>query len=133
MRLCHGLVLMLLSGGAYAASGSWSADDTGPGISWRGVAASSPPLAPSGAVPAQASIREVVWRFQLLNPSPDGLRVKLCTPQRCIWLGSAHGRSNALSGTPAGAPLRFVYHVEGKGVLYPPLRVTSNQVIVNYQ
>ncbi|MFS7182219.1 flagellar protein FlhE, partial [Serratia proteamaculans] len=61
------------------------------------------------------------------------MQVQLCTLSRCIVLGGGSGSSTGLQGEPANAELRFVYYVQARGSLNPPLRVISNQVIVNYQ
>ncbi|MCX2957564.1 MAG: flagellar protein FlhE [Serratia symbiotica] len=34
---------------------------------------------------------------------------------------------------PPNSPFRFIYYVQSRGGLNPPLRVIGNQVIVNYE
>lgn len=126
-------LLMIFSSSASAAGGSWSADSTGATLNHKGVSVTSRPLSPSVGIPAGATIQDVVWRYQLLNPAPAGLAVQLCSPQRCFWLDSANGQSSALQGESAASPLTMTLQIPGKGVIYPPVRVVSQQVIVNYR
>lgn len=118
---------MLVSAGG---SGAWQASGVGAALSHRGVVMNSAPL----KAPAHVSgtITMIAWRYQLLMPEPTGLKGKLCSPSRCILLDGPSGTTRELSGIQANQPLVFVWEVAGKGRLYPPLRVSSNQVIVNY-
>lgn len=131
--LLIGLALLIPTAG-YAAPGSWAADDTGVTLTLRGRVASSNPLrAPTGAALGQELIATVGWRYRILGPTPAGLQVKLCAVARCMAIEGESGQSRGLAGEAANSDLRFVFSVEGKGALNPPLRVISNQVIVNYQ
>lgn len=124
-------VLLLVPGLCQAVASSWSASDIGPGIGNRGVQASSRPLSPRQ--PVQGAINQIAWRYQLASPAPAGLQVKLCSSSRCTPLEGGSGVTSGLTNVAAGETLRFVYLVEGKGRLFPPLRVVSNGVMVNYQ
>lgn len=132
-RLMFMGLLLTLPLAVNATGGSWSADSTGATLSHKGVSVSSRTLIPPVAIPAGAVIQDVVWRYQLLNPAPAGLAVQLCSPNRCFWLDSANGQSAALQGESAAVPLTMSLHIPGKGVVYPPVRVVSQQVIVNYR
>jgi len=124
-------LLMLLPGISLAAGGAWHASATGPGLQNRGVQASSRPLAPSEAV--SGAITEVAWRYVLSTPAPAGLQVRLCAENRCVPIEGGSGSTRGLSNVAAGETLRFIYHVEGKGRVFPIVRVVSNEVMVNYQ
>lgn len=126
------LLLLLLPLFAHASGGGdWQNSAVGATLNYRGTEASSVPLKPPMAV--RGTITLIAWRYRLLTPEPTGLVVKLCSESRCTELDGPSGTTRALAGEPAGQPLRFVWYVSGRGGLYPPVRVTSNQVIVNYQ
>jgi len=114
-----------------AGEGSWQASSIGITLSNRGVAASSRPL--SSPEPVSGLMTLVVWRYQLIGPTPAGLRVRLCSQTRCTELDGESGTTQALNGVPAVEPLRFIWEVPGGGRLIPALKVQSNQVIVNYR
>ncbi|MFN2992896.1 hypothetical protein ALQ63_01286 [Serratia plymuthica] len=134
MKHCLPLLCLLAPLGAQAVSGSWVADSVGATLEYGGVRGESPGLRTPYALPdPNARITSVSWRYRLLATEPAGLQVQLCTLTRCIALGGGSGSSNGLNGEPANAELRFVYYVQARGGLNPPLRVIGNQVIVNYQ
>ncbi|WHP81437.1 flagellar protein FlhE [Edwardsiella anguillarum] len=127
------LAILLAPWAAQAGGGSWSADGNGRILSQKGMASNQPPLAPpAGSVPAAAAIDDVVWQITLLSPAPDGLNLQLCSARRCMALDGLSGRSAGLNGESAAVPLRLVMWVAGKGTIYPPINVVSQQVIVNY-
>src|SRR5690606_33119417 len=129
-------LLLLLCGApaAQAVSGSWTADALGATLSHGGISAQSSALRPPNVLPSdKARIVSVSWRYLLTSPPPAGLQVQLCIPGRCIPLAGASGTTRALQGEAASSELRFSYFVQTRGALFPPLRVLSNQVIVNYQ
>lgn len=129
-------LLLLLCGApaAQAVSGSWAADALGATLSHGGISAQSSALRPPNALPDdRARIVSVSWRYLLTSPPPAGLQVQLCIPGRCVALAGASGTTQAFAGAPAASELRFGYVVQTRGALFPPLRVLSNQVIVNYQ
>lgn len=127
-------LLWLVAASAQAVSGSWVADDVGVSLGQGGVQLASPSLRPPNALPdANARITSVSWRYQLASTAPAGLQVQLCMPSRCIALDGGRGRSDALQGALANSEFRFVYSIDTRGTVFPPLRVLSNQVIVNYQ
>lgn len=116
---------------AYAAgSGAWQASGMGATLSQRGIVANSSALHASDSVSGTMTL--IAWRYQLMTPEPAGLRVKLCSPNRCVVLDGPAGTTRGLAGISASQPLFFTWEVPGRGSFYPPLRVSSNQVIVNY-
>ncbi|QLK60903.1 flagellar protein FlhE [Enterobacteriaceae bacterium Kacie_13] len=131
-------LLLCVSGQVLAASGSWSDSQRGVTLQNRGVMASSVALAASEGSPVRqrdsATITTVSWKYALMGPRPAGLEVKLCnTMNRCVALDADSGQTRSFYGQAASSPMRFIYFVPGKGAMNPPLRVLSNQVIVNYQ
>lgn len=133
MKTSLPLLLLLAPLASQAASGSWAADATGVMLERGGVRDESPSLRAANLPAADARVTSVSWRYQLLAAAPAGLQVQLCTSSQCLPLGAGSGRSEAFNGIPAGSEFRFVYYVQSRGVLNPPLRAISNQVIVNYQ
>lgn len=131
MRRALLAMLMLLPLFACATDGAWNASATGPALGNRGIQASSAPLVPGSAV--QGAMTLVYWRYELNGPAPAGLRVRLCSPDRCVALEGASGATRGLSNVTAGAPLRFIFGVEGSGRMKTVLRVISSEVMVNYQ
>lgn len=131
-------LLMFVSGSVLAVSGSWSDTQRGVTLQNRGVMASSAALsAGEGAAVRQrapATITTVSWKYELMGPRPAGLQVKLCnTVNRCVALDADSGQTKSFYGQAALSPMRLIYFVPGRGAMNPPLRVLSNQVIVNYQ
>lgn len=133
MKACFSLWLLLSPLAALAASGSWVADASGVTLERGGVRDESPYLRAPNPPAANTRVTSVSWRYQLLSAEPAGLQVQLCTPRRCLPLGAGSGRSEAFNGLPADSEFRFVYYVQARGALNPPLRAISNQVIVNYE
>ncbi|HFU8668141.1 TPA: flagellar protein FlhE, partial [Escherichia coli] len=78
-------------------------------------------------------LQQCPWRYQLIGPTPSGLRVRLCSQSRCVELEGQSGTTVAFSGIAAAEPLRFIWEVPGGGRLIPPLKVQRNEVIVNYR
>lgn len=114
-----------------AGEGSWQASHTGITLNYRGIAASSAPLAPRQ--PVQGSITNIGWRYELNGPIPAGLRVRLCSLSRCSELEGASGQTSAFSQVSAAEPFRYIWEVPGGGRLIPALKVQSIQIIVNYR
>jgi flagellar protein FlhE len=134
MKRLLALIFLLSPLSAQAISGSWVADSVGTTLEYGGERGESPGLRAPNALPdGNARITSVSWRYQLLAGEPAGMQAQLCTLTRCIALGGGSGSSTGLQGEPANAELRFVYYVQARGSLNPPLRVISNQVIVNYE
>lgn len=131
MRLLPIALLLLPLFAQAAGEGSWQASAMGITLGNRGVVASSRPLSPSQ--PLRGVMTLVAWRYELNGPTPGGLVVKLCARTRCVPVEGQSGTTRALSNVAADEPLRFVWEVPGGGRLFPPLRVRSNQVIVNYK
>lgn len=128
----HWLWILLFPLMAQAAGeGTWQASSIGITLSNRGVSASSRQL--SASEPVSGLMTLVVWRYQLIGPTPAGLLVRLCSQTRCTELDGESGTTRAFTGVPAIEPLRFVWEVPGGGRLIPALKVQSNEVIVNYR
>lgn len=126
------LLLLLLPLFAQASGeGAWQASSIGVTLNQRGVVASSRVLA--SPQPVSGVMTLVAWRYELIGPTPGGLLVKLCSQTRCVPIEGQNGTTRGLTNVAAGEPLRFVWEVPGGGKLFPPLRVLSNQVIVNYR
>lgn len=87
----------------------------------------------SASFPTTTLITQVAWRYQLIGPTPVGLRVRLCSQSRCVELEGQSGTTVAFSGVPATETLRYIWEVSGGGRLIPPLKVQRNEVIVNYR
>ena len=113
-----------------AGEGMWQASSFGITLHHRGESMSSTPLA--ARQPVSGVMTLVAWRYQLIGPTPTGLRVRLCSQSRCVELDGQSGTTVAFSGVPALEPLRFIWEVPGGGRLIPPLKVQLNEVIVNY-
>lgn len=124
-------VLWLPLAAQAAGDGMWQASSIGITLSNRGVAASSRPL--NASEPISGLMTLVVWRYQLIGPTPAGLRVRLCSQTRCTELDGESGTTHAFNNVPAIEPLRFIWEVPGGGRLIPALKVQSNSVIVNYR
>lgn len=134
MKHCLSALLLLMPLFAKAVSGSWVAEGPGVMLEQGGMRDESAELRAPNALPdANARITRVSWRYRLLSAEPAGLQVQLCTLNRCILLGSGSGSTTGLQGEPANSPFRFIYYVQSRGGLNPPLRVIGNQVIVNYE
>ncbi|MBU9812213.1 flagellar protein FlhE [Rahnella sp. C60] len=131
-------LLTALSLPALAASGTWSDTQRGVVLQNRGVMMSSGALAPPASAPVRSSgsatITTLSWKYEVLGTRPAGLQVKLCnTLNHCVSLEAEGGVTKSFYGQTATSPLRFVYFVPGGGAMNTPLRVMSNQVIVNYR
>lgn len=114
-----------------AGEGMWQASSAGVTLNHRGESMSSAPL--SSRQSASGLMTLVAWRYQLIGPTPAGLRVRLCSQSRCVELDGQSGSTVAFSDIPAAEPLRFIWEVPGGGRLIPPLKVQRNEVIVNYR
>jgi flagellar protein FlhE len=133
-----GLGVSLIPGTARAASGSWQASQRGVSVEQRQqLVASAPLVAPSlsASLPLEhAVITGLSWRYQLFSPAPAQLQVQLCSSQkRCLSLAGALGTTHLFDGQSAQSSFYFAYQVPGKGVIFPTLRVVSEQLIVNYR
>lgn len=132
------MMLTILSLPAVAATGSWSDTQRGVVLQNRGVMMSSGVLAAANTSPVRkrpdATITTVSWKYELLGAMPAGMQVKLCNSvNHCVGLDAGGGVTKSFYGQPAISPLRFIYFVAGAGAMNTPLRVISNQVIVNYR
>lgn len=125
------LLLLLPLFAQSSGEGAWQASSIGVTLNQRGVVASSRVLA--SPQPVSGVMTLVAWRYELIGPTPGGLLVKLCSQTRCVPIEGQNGTTRGLTNVAAGEPLRFVWEVPGGGKLFPPLRVLSNQVIVNYR
>lgn len=133
MRICLWGLLLLIPLSCLAVSGSWSADVAGVTLQQSGVRDRSPPLRTASSLANNTRITRVSWRYLLLSPAPAGLQVELCTSGSCLALEAGSGHSAHFQGIPADTEFYFTYYVHSRGVLNPPLRVLSNQLIVNYE
>ncbi len=113
------------------AAGAWQASSAGPGMINRGMQAASPAL--TSPEPVSGVMTEVEWRYVLTGPAPGDLRVHLCAESRCVAIDGASGTTKGLTNVSASESLHFVYGIVGKGRLNQPLRVLSNEVMVNYR
>lgn len=130
MKILLAMLLFPLMAQA-AGEGMWQASSAGVTLNHRGESMSSAPL--SSRHSASGLMTLVAWRYQLIGPTPAGLRVRLCSQSRCVELDGQSGSTVAFSGIPAAEPLRFIWEVPGGGRLIPPLKVQRNEVIVNYR
>ncbi len=118
-------LLVLLAQGVQAA-GSWVAEAPALRAAVVGRETASEALSPPAGT--EGRIREVRWRFE--TPSGQAWHGRLCHPAGCVALPARRGRSEALAGLPAEAPLRFRFSpITGQA----PLVVEGLQVIVNYR
>lgn len=83
-----------------AGEGMWQASSVGVTLNHRGESMSSAPL--STRQPAAGLMTLVAWRYQLIGPTPAGLRVRLCSQSRCVELEGQSGTTVAFSGIPHG-------------------------------
>lgn len=137
-HISKGLVMMFFAASALAAPGSWSDSKQGITLQNRGQMVSAPALSPPANAPVMQSPSAIIdtlsWRYSLLGPVPAGLQVQLCSSNnRCQPLDAAQGQTRNFFGQSAQTSFRLVFGVEGKGRLNPPLRVVSQQVVVNYR
>ncbi|SRH73740.1 flagellar protein FlhE [Shigella flexneri 2a] len=79
-----------------AGEGMWQASSVGITLNHRGESMSSAPL--SARQPASGLMTLVAWRYQLIGPTPAGLRVRLCSQSRCVELEGQSGTTVAFSG-----------------------------------
>lgn len=133
MKACFPLLLLLVPLTGLAVSGSWVADAEGVTLERGGVRDKSPSLRPVTPPAGNARVTSVSWRYQLLSGEPAGLQVQLCSASRCLPLSAGTGRSDVFNGFAADSEFRFIYYVQARGALNPPLRALGNQVIVNYE
>lgn len=82
-----------------AGEGMWQASSVGITLNHRGESMSSAPL--STRQPASGLMTLVAWRYQLIGPTPSGLRVRLCSQSRCVELEGQSGTTVAFSGIAA--------------------------------
>ncbi|WP_261373147.1 flagellar protein FlhE [Yersinia bercovieri] len=116
---------------ASAVSGSWSGSAAGGVVSVGGQTLASRPLTP--AFPPGATLHRIAWRITLLSAAPPGLQIKLCSQKSCILLDSLSGQKSLDTSFTAQGPFYFIYSVESRGQLFPPLNVVSNQLTINYR
>ncbi len=77
-----------------AGEGMWQASSVGITLNHRGESMSSAPL--STRQPASGLMTLVAWRYQLIGPTPSGLRVRLCSQSRCVELEGAERNHRGL-------------------------------------
>lgn len=132
MRSVLGVMMLTLPLLANAAAeGAWQASGMGITLHNRGVSASSSVLSPPPSAYGLMTI--VSWSYTPIGPTPANLLVRLCSQSRCVELDGESGSTRAFTGVPAIEPMHFVWDVPGGGRMYPPLKILSNRVIVNYK
>lgn len=124
------LSILLLPVAASAVTGSWSGFSVGGSVSVGNQLLSSRRL--DVTLPAEAIVNSLAWRITLLSPAPPGLQVKLCSQDICILLDSLTGHSTVNSLRTMRGPFYFIYSVNGRGQLIPPLSVVKNELTINY-
>ncbi|MFT8211216.1 MAG: flagellar protein FlhE [Symbiopectobacterium sp.] len=129
------LLLVLAPLTVYAAQGGWNASKSGVMLTYRGQLFNSSPLAPTPAqgVKTDNVITVVYWRYTVDGVYDPGLRVKLCTVQRCAEIEGGSGQTQAFRGLPATSEFRFTYFLEGKGCVYRPIDIRQVEIAVNYE
>ncbi|MBK4716737.1 MULTISPECIES: flagellar protein FlhE [Tenebrionibacter/Tenebrionicola group] len=118
---------------AQAASGAWSRESGGILLNVGSQTMSGPLLTPNGPIPASASITRISWRITLLNPPPPGLQIKLCTQARCVALDALAGQRALPAAMKPDDGFRFIYAVNARGQLRPPVNVVRQHLTVNYR
>ncbi len=129
------LLLVLLPLTVSAGQGGWNASKSGAMLTYRGQLFNSAPLAPTpeqGVKPDNV-ITVVYWRYAIDGVYDPGLRVKLCTVQRCAEIEGGSGQTLAFRGLPATSEFRFTYFLEGKGRVYRPIDIRRVEIAVNYE
>lgn len=99
-----------------AGEGMWQASSVGITLNHRGESMSSAPL--STRQPASGLMTLVAWRYQLIGPTPSGLRVRLCSQSRCVELEGQSGTTVAFCRTVAiylGSARRWAVNSTAKG------------------
>jgi flagellar protein FlhE len=74
---------------AQAAGGAWQASSMGITSITVVRSMSSRPLSPSQ--PVHGLMTLVAWRYELIGPTPAGLRVRLCSQTRCVQIEGQSG------------------------------------------
>ena len=126
-------LLLLLPLPVLATSGAWSGKSHGGIVSRGQQILVSHPLTPPAGLSARAITTRIQWRITLLAPPPLALRIKLCTPERCLPLPGLSGKLNQQLQLSPHGPFRFIYSVQHKGQLMPALNVVSNQLTISYR
>lgn len=128
------LMAMLLTHPVQASmSGSWSKDSVGGHVDMGRQPLTSQALRPSGFVPVNATATRIHWQISLLNAPPAELKIQLCHSQSCEQLHGLSGEFTPQVPWPASDTYYFVYTVNTKGQLRPPLRVIRNMLTLNYK
>lgn len=129
------LALLLAPLAVSAGQGGWNASKSGVSLTYRGQLFNSAPLAPNPiqGVSPQNSITVVYWRYAVDGIYDPGLRVKLCTVQRCADIDGGSGETQAFRGLPATSEFRFTYFLEGKGRVDRPIDIRQVEIAVNYE
>ncbi|XKE45399.1 flagellar protein FlhE [Halomonas organivorans] len=127
-RLIRGLTLcgLVLTAGTAQAAGSWVATAPPVRVAMADREAASAALVPGDGTAGR--IAEVRWRYR--RPAGAAIRARLCHPGGCMLLPDQRGRSEALAGLAAEAPLRFRFSLAPGQA---PITVQGLQVIVNYR
>ncbi|QLA68093.1 flagellar protein FlhE [Enterobacter pasteurii] len=128
------LVLLSLPTTTWAATGAWSDKAAGGVVSvGKQLLVGRSLHAPSHQIPASARVTRLSWRIQLLSPPPPGLQIKLCGETSCLPLPALAGEIAPSMKLPATGDFHFIYIVNYKGQLTPPLNVVNNTLTLNYR
>ncbi|WP_080673323.1 flagellar protein FlhE [Serratia fonticola] len=128
------LTILLLSGSAPASmTGSWSRDSVGGHVSVGFQPLSSNALIPPAFIPTNAKATRIHWHISLLSSPLAGLKIQLCHSQGCEQLHGLRGEFTPQSPWPANDTYYFVYTVNTRGQLRPPLQVIRNELTINYK
>ncbi|WP_218314123.1 flagellar protein FlhE [Halomonas sp. 18071143] len=121
------LAVMALSQPTEAA-GSWVAEVQGVRVTMAEREVRSAPLVAPTAVPGDATLAEVSWRYRL--PPGEAVRAWLCQGEACTALSGERGTTRAFSGGRVHEPLHFRF------ALMPGhkrmIQVQGLQLIANY-
>ncbi len=110
------------------AAGSWVAEVQGVRVTMAEREVRSAPLVAPTAVPGDATLAEVSWRYRL--PPGEAVRAWLCQGEACTALSGERGTTRAFSGGRVHEPLHFRF------ALMPGhkrmIQVQGLQLIANY-
>ncbi|WP_312629442.1 flagellar protein FlhE [Scandinavium sp.] len=114
-----------------ASGGGWNGYSVGGTLHMGKQELVSRPLQPN--LPPHGRIHRIAWQITLLRPQPAGLKIKLCSQQRCLPLSSLSGRLEVHNTFLARGPFYFVYYVGTPGRLSNPMTVVKNELSITYK
>ena len=122
------LAVMALSQPTEAA-GSWVAEVQGVRVTMAEREVRSAPLVAPTAVPGDATLAEVSWRYRL--PPGEAVRAWLCQGEACTALSGERGTTRAFSGGRVHEPLHFRFALRPGHKRM--IQVQGLQLIANYR